>query len=99
MAFAMLDILCSNPDGRIFSEREHMKLDKWADGLAKSKLSAERRARIRAEVEQGLLEMNLQELRGDVGVTQANVPAKDGRVLGRNVEPPPTVVKISGIPD
>jgi len=34
-----------------------MKLHKWSDTLAKSKLSPERRARIQAEVEQELLEM------------------------------------------
>lgn len=76
-----------------------MKLHKWADSLAKSRLSAERRARIQAEVEQGLLEMNLQELRGDVGVTQANVPAKTGASWVEMSTPPPTVVKSSGIPD
>src|SRR5205085_1390250 len=34
-----------------------MKLHKWSDTLAKSKLSPERRARIEADVEQELLEM------------------------------------------
>jgi DNA-binding phage protein len=55
-----------------------MKLHKWSDTLAKSKLSPERRARIQAEVEQELLEMNLQELRKAAGVTQADVAAKTG---------------------
>jgi DNA-binding XRE family transcriptional regulator len=55
-----------------------MKLHKWSDTLAKSKLSLERRARIQAEVEQQLLEMNLQELRKAAGVTQADVAAKTG---------------------
>jgi len=55
-----------------------MKLQKWSDTLAKSKLSPERRARIQAEVEQELLEMNLQELRKAAGVTQADVAANTG---------------------
>jgi hypothetical protein len=55
-----------------------MKLHKWSETLAKSKLSPERRARIQAEVEQELLEMNLQELRKAAGVTQADVAAKTG---------------------
>lgn len=55
-----------------------MKRHKWSDTLAKSKLSPERRARIQAEVEQELLEMNLQELRKAAGVTQADVAAKTG---------------------
>jgi hypothetical protein len=54
-----------------------MKLHKWSDTLAKSKLSPERRARIQAEVEQELLEMNLQELRrAAAGVKQADVAVK-----------------------
>jgi DNA-binding XRE family transcriptional regulator len=55
-----------------------MKLQKWSDTLAKSNLSPERRARIQAEVEQELLEMNLQELRKAAGITQADVAAKTG---------------------
>jgi DNA-binding XRE family transcriptional regulator len=55
-----------------------MKLHNWSDTLAKSKLSPERRARIQAEVEQEMLEMNLQELRKAAGVTQADVAAKTG---------------------
>jgi|SRR4051794_4090032 hypothetical protein len=55
-----------------------MKLHKCSDSLAKSKISPERRARIQAEVEQELLEMNLQELRKAAGVTQAEVAAKTG---------------------
>jgi len=45
-----------------------MKAHKWSETLAKSKLSPERRARIQADVEQELLEMNLQELRKAAGV-------------------------------
>jgi hypothetical protein len=56
-----------------------MKLHKWSDILAKSKLSPERRARIQAEVEQELLDMNLQELRKEAGVTQGEVAAKNRR--------------------
>jgi DNA-binding XRE family transcriptional regulator len=55
-----------------------MKLHKWSDTLAKSKISPDRRARIQAEVEQELLEMNLQELRKAAGVTQTDVAAKTG---------------------
>jgi DNA-binding XRE family transcriptional regulator len=55
-----------------------MKLHKWSDTLARSKLSPDRRTRIRAEVEQKLLEMNLQELRKAAGVTQADLAAKTG---------------------
>jgi hypothetical protein len=46
---------------------------KWSDTFAESKLSAERRAHLQAEVEQELLEMNLQELGKAAGVTQADV--------------------------
>jgi len=55
-----------------------MKAHKWSETLAKSKLSPERRARIQADVEQELLEMNLQELRKAAGGTQADVAAKTG---------------------
>ena len=72
------DILCSNLDGRIFSEHEHMMLHKWSDTLAKSKLSPEGRARIQAEVEQELLAMNLQELREAAGIAEGDVAAKTG---------------------
>lgn len=52
-----------------------MKLHKWSDSLAKSKLSPQRRARIEADVDQELLEMNLQELRKAAGITQAEMAA------------------------
>lgn len=55
-----------------------MKVHKWSDTLAKSKLSPERRARIQADVEQELLEMNLRELRKAAGVTRAALAAKRG---------------------
>jgi hypothetical protein len=54
-----------------------MKLHKWSDTLAKSRVSPQRRARIEAEVDQGLLEMNLQ-VRKAAGITQANIAAKTG---------------------
>jgi hypothetical protein len=55
-----------------------MKLHKWSDAPAKSKVSPESRARIEANIEQKLLEMNLQELRKTAGVTQAGVAARYG---------------------
>jgi hypothetical protein len=55
MAFAMLDILCSNSVRRTFLKRRPrtraMKLQKWSDTIAQSKLSPERRARVEAEVD------------------------------------------------
>jgi len=74
----MLDILCSNPGGCIFSERKSHDAARVSDTLAKSKLSPERCTRIQAEAEQELLEMNLQELRKAAGITQAAAPAKAG---------------------
>jgi hypothetical protein len=56
-----------------------MKLYRWSDTLVKSKLSPERRARIQAEVEQELLEMNLEELRKAASVTQTDVAVNNRR--------------------
>jgi len=56
-----------------------MKLHKWSDTLAKSKLSTERRSRIRTEVARELLEMNLEESSEAVGARQADVATKRER--------------------
>jgi len=56
-----------------------MKLYRWSDALVKSQLSPERRARIQAEVEQELLEMNLEELRKAASVTQTDVAVNNRR--------------------
>ena len=56
-----------------------MKLHKWSDTLAMSKLSSERRSRIRTEVARELLEMNLEESSEAVGARQADVATKRER--------------------
>jgi hypothetical protein len=55
-----------------------MNLHKWSDTLAKSKLSPDRQARIEADVDQKLLEMNPRELRKAAGLKQGDVAAKTG---------------------
>ncbi len=49
-----------------------MRVHKW-DKIAKEKLGAERVERIRREVEQEILEMNLREVRELAGKTQAEL--------------------------
>jgi hypothetical protein len=60
-----------------------MKLHKWSDALAKSKLSAERRARIQADVEHDLLEINLREPLQAAGATPADASGAVQAVVSR----------------
>jgi hypothetical protein len=66
-----------------FPECKTVKLNKWADTLAKSKLSPERRARLLADVERELLDMQEKRQRVD-GASEVNLAAKTGRRGGEN---------------